>query len=102
MKSTEDNEDTRNNLAVAFILIGSYFEALNILSKLHKKFKSEAAICSNLMFLHICMGNFDKISAMQNEKVVRDIQAPLNDQTRSILAMIKFAQTSPQAIAEHI
>jgi hypothetical protein len=48
------------------------------------------------------MGNFDKISAMQNEKVVRDIQAPLNDQTRSILAMIKFAQTSPQAIAEHI
>jgi len=48
------------------------------------------------------MGNYEKIIAMQNETLALDIQAPLNDQTRSIIAMTKFAQTSPQAIFDHI
>jgi Flp pilus assembly protein TadD len=63
---TDTNNEARNNLAVAYILIGSHFEALPILTKLHHKFRTDAAIASNLMFLLLCMGSYDKVVAMQD------------------------------------
>lgn len=89
-------DQAKNNLAVAHILQGEFKLALHLLVTLGDSYQQSAAIMSNLMFLFLCLNKINEILDMQETTLVKELRPPLDEQTRSILALLKFANMLPQ------
>ena len=79
------------NMGVAFLLSQRYLEAVKAFQVLAKEYPASTSIYCNLLYAYLCDGWVMKVRQARHAKIVRSIRSPLTEQTRCIIALIKYA-----------
>ena len=80
-------------MGVAFLLSQRYLEAVKVFQVLAKEYPQSTSIYNNLLYAYLCDGWVMKVRQARNARIVRNIKSPLTEQTKCIIALIKYAFT---------